>query len=357
MEMTTKVKSKESFSEKLETPFFRRFMSVAYGLGASVVILGALFKINHYAGANEMLLMGMMTEAIIFALSALQKPHVEPDWSKVYPELIEDYHGIKPDTPFERKSASARTGSNQMTQLDLMLKDVKLDDSVIHSLGTGLTKLSESASKLNDLSNASIATNDFVANMKTASQSVSTLAKTYRDTSNALDNELKATNELTQQVQEVSHAASGLKNSYQEAARTLREDIRASEDLSLVIKTTSESVSKLSDSYYMSAEGISRTIEELRKSAGNSDAFNEQLTTLSEKLASLNKIYELQLVNSERQVEASKRMQQTLDKFLSNLEESSNKTDQYQREMEMLTKRMASLNSVYGNMLSAMNIK
>ena len=72
MEMTTKVKSKKSFSEKLETPFFRRFMSVAYGLGASVVILGALFKINHYAGANEMLLMGMMTEAIIFALSALQ---------------------------------------------------------------------------------------------------------------------------------------------------------------------------------------------------------------------------------------------------------------------------------------------
>lgn len=357
METSAKVNSNGGFSAMLETPAFRRFMSVAYGLGASLVILGALFKINHYVGANEMLLVGMITEAIIFALSALQKPHVEPDWSKVHPEFIEDYHGIKSDVPFEKRPAPSRSGNNQMTQLDLMLRDVKLDDSVIHNLGAGLTKLSESASKLNDLSSASIATSEFVSNMKTATQSVSTLSKTYTDASLAMNKELVATNELTHNVQEVSSAATGLKNSYHEAARTLREDIRASEELSNTIKITSESVSKLSDSYYHSAERISKTIEDLRTSASNSDAFNEQLTKLSTNLSSLNKLYEMQLLNSELQARASEKMQQTLDKFLTNLEESSDKTAQFQREMDQLTKRMASLNSVYGNMLSAMNIK
>jgi len=66
---------------------FRNFMAKLYGWGASVVILGALFKINHYPYANEMLVVGLGTEAIIFFFSAFEPPYVEPDWSLVYPEL------------------------------------------------------------------------------------------------------------------------------------------------------------------------------------------------------------------------------------------------------------------------------
>ncbi|HPE34931.1 MAG TPA: gliding motility protein GldL [Bacteroidales bacterium] len=350
-----KGKQKGAF-DFMETPFFRRFMSVAYGLGASIVILGALFKINHYPLATEMLLVGMITEAIIFALSAFQKPHVEPDWSKVYPEFLEDYHGIKPDEALLQKQP-VRSGAGPMTQLDIMLKDVNLDDNVIHRLGTGLTKLSESASKLNDLTNASLATQDFVSNMKTASQSVSSLSKTYTDASMAMTKEVAATSELTSKVQDMSNAASGLKNAYIEAARTFKDDIRASEDLSQTIKNASDSAAKLSETYFHSAENIAKTIEDLKSSAGKSEDFNLQLSKLSDNLASLNRIYELQLSNSELQTQASAKLEQTLEKFLSNLEESSNKTIQYQRELDTLTKRMASLNSVYGNMLSAMNIK
>lgn len=339
-----------------ETPFFRRFMSVAYGLGASLVILGALFKINHYQGATEMLLVGMITEAIIFALSALQKPNVEPDWSKVHPELIEDYYGVKPDESLLRKTPS-KSGSNQMTQLDIMLKDVNLDEGVIHRLGTGLSKLSDSASKLNDLTNASIATQEFVSNMNTASQSVSTLSRTYTDASLAMNKEVVATNELTTRVQEISNAASTLRGAYGDAAKTFKDDIRASEELSHTIRIASESAAKLSESYFHSADKIAKTIEDLKGSAENSEAFNQQLNKLSANLASLNKLYEMQLVNSDLQSKASVKLEQTFEKFLSNLEESSNKTVQYQREMDTLTKRMASLNGVYGNMLSAMNIK
>ena len=71
---------------------FKNFMSKLYGWGASVVIVGALFKINHYPGANTMLIIGLSTEALIFFFSAFEPPHVEPDWSLVYPELAGMYH-------------------------------------------------------------------------------------------------------------------------------------------------------------------------------------------------------------------------------------------------------------------------
>ena len=66
---------------------FKNFMAKLYGWGASIVILGALFKLMNWPGAGAMLTIGLGTEAIIFFLSAFEKPHEEPDRSLVYPEL------------------------------------------------------------------------------------------------------------------------------------------------------------------------------------------------------------------------------------------------------------------------------
>ena len=76
-------KKKGGFVELL----YKTIMPKVYGIGAAVVIIGALFKILHYEGADQMLFIGLTTEAIIFFLSAFEPPHQEPDWSKVYPEL------------------------------------------------------------------------------------------------------------------------------------------------------------------------------------------------------------------------------------------------------------------------------
>ena len=74
---------------------YRNFMAKVYGLGASVVIIGALFKINHYPGADIMLIIGLGTEAVIFFFSAFEPPSREPDWSLVYPELAGMYRQCK----------------------------------------------------------------------------------------------------------------------------------------------------------------------------------------------------------------------------------------------------------------------
>src|SRR6476646_2281970 len=70
---------------------YESLMPKIYGLGAAVVIVGALFKIEHWNGADIMLIVGLGTEAVIFFLSAFQPQHKEHDWSLVYPELSEGY--------------------------------------------------------------------------------------------------------------------------------------------------------------------------------------------------------------------------------------------------------------------------
>ena len=101
-------------------------MAKVYGLGASVVLLGALFKINHYPGADYMLIVGLGTEAIIFFFSAWEPPYVDPDWSLVYPELAGMYHGVKGGELEKRKSPTQR--------LDEMLEKAKLDQRTIDRL-------------------------------------------------------------------------------------------------------------------------------------------------------------------------------------------------------------------------------
>jgi gliding motility-associated protein GldL len=75
---------------------FTTIMPKVYGIGAAVVIMGAMFKILHLPGASAMLGIGLSTEAIIFFISAFEPPHKELDWTKVYPELAEDFAGAAP---------------------------------------------------------------------------------------------------------------------------------------------------------------------------------------------------------------------------------------------------------------------
>src|ERR1043165_8629858 len=83
---------------------FKMFMARLYGWGASIVIIGALFKIQHYKGAGFALVLGLSTEAVIFFFSAFEPPHEEVDWSLVYPELA----GMHDEDPEARRLRKAQ---------------------------------------------------------------------------------------------------------------------------------------------------------------------------------------------------------------------------------------------------------
>src|SRR5450755_1167645 len=82
------------------TKAWKNFMAKLYGIGAAIVIVGAMFKIMHWPGAGPMLVVGLSTEAVIFFFSAFEPPHEEVDWSLVYPELS-GMHGAEGEEPKE----------------------------------------------------------------------------------------------------------------------------------------------------------------------------------------------------------------------------------------------------------------
>ena len=127
----------DSLEKVTEAKWYKLMMPKLYGWGAAVVILGALFKIEHYPGASIMLAAGLGTEAVIFFFSAFEKnPDPDPDWSLVYPELA---HMQDPD-------AAKRPAQ----QLDDALARAKIDNELIESLNEGLRSFGEASTKLNE---------------------------------------------------------------------------------------------------------------------------------------------------------------------------------------------------------------
>lgn len=176
----------------------KKIMSMAYGLGAAVVIVGALFKIMHWPFANEMLILGMGTEAIIFVISAFEPIHQEVDWTLVYPELA----GMEAN---EKKTNEVKGTVSQ--QLDKMLEEAKVGPELISSLGTGLKSLSDNVKGMSDLSSASVATGEYTQNVQRASKSLEGVSASYNkamDAMNSLAEISTGTKEYQAQVEQIS---------------------------------------------------------------------------------------------------------------------------------------------------------
>jgi gliding motility-associated protein GldL len=171
----------------------KKIMSMSYGLGAAVVILGALFKIQHWPGADTMLIVGMGVEAVIFVVSAFEPIHQEVDWTLVYPELA----GMEPT---EKKSKDLTKGTVSQ-QLDKMLEDAKVGPELINSLGTGLKSLSENVKGMSDLSNAAVATNEYTDNVQKASKNLEGVSASYNRAMDAM-NSLASVSDGTKAYQE-----------------------------------------------------------------------------------------------------------------------------------------------------------
>ena len=255
---------------------FKRYLHLASCFGASIVIVGALFKIMHWPGASVALIAGLGTEALLFILFGVDIPHEEVDWTLAYPELA----GMGHD---EIEEVEKNHSLPVSAQLDNLLADAKIGPELLESLGSGMRSLGDSASKIADISNATVATNEYVDSVKNASKNVSQLADTY------------------------SKAAGS-------------------------IATLAES----NDAGY---------------------SIGESLSKVSKNLSALNATYELQLQGSQSHLDATNKFYAGLSDLMKNLNDSVDDTKKYRQEMATLSSNLSALNTVYGNMLSAMNVK
>ena len=161
-----------------ESKKWKTSMNFVYGFGAAIVIVGALFKILHWPGANAMLTIGLLTEAGIFVISGFEPVHMDPDWSLVYPELA----GGEPTVRKEKASA----GGSVSQQLDSLLSQAKIGPELIESLGTGLVSLSSNVKDMASLSNAAVATKEYAESATKAASNMNDIANSSAMVSDSL---------------------------------------------------------------------------------------------------------------------------------------------------------------------------
>jgi gliding motility-associated protein GldL len=152
----------------------KRLFNYAYGIGASIVILGALFKIQHWQFGGEMLTLGMAVEAIVFFVSAFDSVEEDLDWSLVYPELA---GGQERD----KDRAEAREAQSLLSQkLDDMLKEAKLDADLMQSLGDSLQNFKGAAENIAPAVDSIAATNKYSEQLSLAAAQMESLNSLYK---------------------------------------------------------------------------------------------------------------------------------------------------------------------------------
>ena len=152
----------------------KRIMIMTYGLGAAVVILGALFKIMHWPFGNQMLIIGLITESIVFAVSAFEPIDDDLDWSLVYPELAGGQSlNSKKEQPKDAEGLLSK-------KLDELLKDAKIDGELMASLGTSIKNFEGAAKGISPAVDSMAATRKYSEEMSLAAAQMESLNSLYK---------------------------------------------------------------------------------------------------------------------------------------------------------------------------------
>jgi gliding motility-associated protein GldL len=281
-----------------ESKLWKRLMAMAYGLGASVVIAGALFKLMHWHFASAMLIAGMGTEAVIFIISAFEPLPKEYHWDTIFPELGESElivpgsqgHVSQRQTqhPTQQQFGSGGGGGLNF--------DLSIDKSTTDELKDKIRKFSDSMGKMAGISTLVDAASDLTGKMYSASGSIVS----------------------------ISESANALSDSYSKGSQVIQQ---------------------LNDQSRAGLEQIHSGYEYYRG----------QLETLGRTMGALNSSYELYLQESKKVQTDYATLHGGIQQLVGNMNLSINETQKLGVQMTSLNNNVENLNSIYGSMLTAVN--
>jgi gliding motility-associated protein GldL len=259
----------------LDSRAFKIFMKYLYGLGAAVVIGGALFKIMHWPFANQMLIAGMGTEVLVFFVSAFEPLHEELDWGRVYPQLAEDA-----DEDFIKMDGSEGdefSVDDALAIADQGMRDVEITPELFQNLSGSLISLKDNVNKLSDLQDATVATNEYTQNVKNASNSMGQLNENYSHT-------VEAMSSLAQNV----GGASADAKAYQEQVQQVTKNLSSLNAVYEIELQDAQSHIKSLNSFYESLSGAMSNMMDASKDA---ESYRQEVGKLTQNLRDLNGIY------------------------------------------------------------------
>jgi gliding motility-associated protein GldL len=258
-----------------KTKGFKYFKNFVFGVGAAVVIIGALGKLTYKPWASMALTIGLTVEAALFTLSGIIPPEPDYYWEKFYPGISSPEGD---PTPIVSSAPSKSSGAT--ATLDKMLDEAKIDQSSINRLGDNLKKLGENVNSLSGVASASVATDEFTKQAKSAAGALAGIAPKFTQAAEAMGTLASSTSEM--------------------------------------------------------------------------NSFHAQVQNATKNLAALNAVYELELQDTNTHLKAMNKFIGNLSTAMNSLEASMNDTQAYQKNMASLAGNLEKLNTVYGNMLSAM---
>lgn len=301
-------KGQSKFMQWYESYSGKKIVGCVYSLGASIVIIGALFKIMHFPGAGPMLIAGMSVEALLFAIGCLDKPHAEFHWESVFPQLVG--HGADPELIKELESRPRPTllggvGGGEAGSAASPVSVPAVDEKSLEALKQGIAGLAKTANQLSELGNLAMVT----AN---------------------LGDKLDAAGQAAEQFAEVG-------------------------------KVVTEKSAALGDTYVQVATDMQKVVSETK-------AYEAQVASVSKQLTSLNAVYEMQLKALQSQTEAYKVQAEKIagasaqvDKLAVGVkamvdvaQEALDNQKAYAAGTKQMAAQVADLNKVYGNILNAL---
>jgi len=262
-----------------ETQGWKVFMKYLYGMGAAVVIIGALFKILHLPGANIMLIIGLGTEALIFAISSFEPLHEELDWTRAYPELIvpeeefSDLEQLESDGLPGEEGVSEYSFNETLQSTEQLLKESKLTPELFESLSESLEGLKNNVNHLSGITDATVATEEYSSKIKQAAQKVDMLNNKYETTVDAMSqfsNSVEDARAYNEQVQAVTRNLSSLNSVYELELQDAQSHLRSM------------------NQFYGSLSSAMNNMVEASKDA---EVYKEEVGKLTQNLHALNTIY------------------------------------------------------------------
>lgn len=315
-------------TELVQSSGWKSFTAKLYGFGASIVIVGALFKIQHWPGASIALTSGLLIEAIIFFFSAFEPLHEELDWTLVYPELA----GMSdPDEIDEYKEQTLAGRNVGLQKFDELIQESQISEADVKKLGQSISAISSSSETIADITTASLATKEYFNKMGTAASNMDQVATAYGTNTGALNQQVET-----------------LAESYKRTSQLI--DDKGKE----IAERFAASSASLTAAY----EAMSGEVKQEHSQISDSQKkFQAQLDVLSKSLEELNSTYASQVEGSKEHLKGTSNVYKGLNEMVNSLQVSVKETQKYKEEITKLSESLSELNNIYGSMLTAMSLR
>lgn len=261
----------------LHSKSFKTVMKHFFGWGAAIVIIGALFKIQHYPGSDIMLPLGLGLEAVIFVVMIFVPDHPDYDWERVHPILSPDLTSEQLHELTENGTGIAGGGGHGQSNADLVakqLEDAGIDEKLLLKLKDGMSNLASNAASLGAVSTAAGATDSYVKSLETASTSLTKLTDQYAASANAIAGITSdVPGNFGVEMQKLGQNLSALNNVYE-----------------LQLKSSNDYLESLSSMNTLQ-DSIKNIMTDLASSAKDTQVYRENMALLSQNLTDLNNVY------------------------------------------------------------------